>query len=110
MKKNLNDIAIEKTHNNTTFRKRLITVEEKKGRIATSNYAWLTKGSELEPHAHTDGEEFYLFLDGSGEMLIGEEWISVIKGDFVTVPRDVLHSLKNIEEKDLIFLTIRTIA
>ncbi|MBI5614258.1 cupin domain-containing protein [Candidatus Gottesmanbacteria bacterium] len=110
MKVNLQDIPTEMTHNNTTFRKRLITVEEKKGRIATSNYARLTKGSQLEPHAHTDGEEFYLFLEGSGEMLVGEEWMSVGKGDFVTVPKNAVHSIKNTLDENLVFLTIRTIS
>ncbi len=43
-------------------------------------------------------------------MLVGEKWFSVKKGDFVTVPRNKIHSLKNSQKKDLTFLTIRTIS
>ncbi|MEK7592966.1 MAG: hypothetical protein AAB508_06325 [Patescibacteria group bacterium] len=93
IKIHIQDIPTEKTHNGTTFRKRLITTEEQKGRIATSNYAWLTSRNALEPHAHADGEE----------------WFGVAKGDFVTVPKGVMHSLKNFKDEDLIFLTIRTV-
>jgi len=109
MKINLKDIKTEKTHNGTTFRKRLITTEENKGKLATCNYSWLEKGEQLEEHLHNDGEEFYLILEGQGEMLIGEEWLFVKKDDFVTVPCNKMHSLKNNQKKDLTFLTIRTV-
>ena len=110
MKVNLKDIKTEKTHNATTFRKRLITTEENKGKLATCNYAWLKTGKQLEQHSHPDGEEFYLILEGQGEMLVGEKWFSVKKDDFITVPHNKIHSLKNNQKKDLIFLTIRTIS
>jgi mannose-6-phosphate isomerase-like protein (cupin superfamily) len=109
MKVHIDDIPTEKTHNDTTFRKRLIDAGEKNGRIATCNYAWLTKGNQLELHVHSDGEEFYFFLEGSGEMLVGKKWLSITKGDFVTIPQGAEHSLKNSKEEDLVFLTIRTI-
>ncbi len=109
MKVNLKDIKTEKTHNATTFRKRLITTEENKGKLATCNYAWLEKGKQLEIHSHPDGKEFYLFLEGKGEMLVGDEWTPVKKDDFVTVPRRSKHSVKNNNNQNLVFITIRTI-
>lgn len=110
MKVSLKDIKTEKTHNATTFRKRLITTEENKGKLATCNYAWLKKGKQLKIHSHPDGEEFYLFLEGKGEMLVGDEWVSVKKDDFVTVPKNSEHSLRNKNNQNLVFITIRTIS
>ncbi len=109
MKKNLKDIITEATHHNTILRKRLITVEENKGSLATCNYAWLEKGKQLEVHSHPDGEEFYLFLEGKGEILVGEKWIPVQKDDFVTIPKGNNHSLKNKNKQDLVFIAIRTV-
>ncbi|HUD09535.1 MAG TPA: cupin domain-containing protein [Patescibacteria group bacterium] len=109
MQKNLKDIATETTHDNTTFVKRLITPTGNKGRLATCNYAWLEKGKQLEIHAHPDGEEFYLFLGGKGEMLVGDSWTTVEKDDFVTVPKGSNHSVRNNNDQNLIFITIRTV-
>ncbi len=108
-KQNINDIATDLAHNHTTFRKRLISQDEHKGKLATYNYAWLEKGKALTPHAHPDGEEFYYFLEGDGSMLVGEEWFSVSAGDFVTIPPKKTHSVKNDNEKKLVFMAIRTI-
>ncbi len=109
MKQNLRDIKTEITHNNTIHRKSLITVEQDKGKLATCNYAWIEKGKQLETHVHSDGEEFYLFLEGEGEMLVGDKWFSVKKNDFVVVPQNQNHSLKNNNDQNLIFLAIRTV-
>lgn len=108
-KQNIKDIATDLAHNNTTFRKRLITQDEHKGKLATYNYAWLESGKALTPHAHEDGEEFYFFLEGDGSMLVGDEWFTVSAGDFVTVPSEKTHSVKNDNKKNLIFMAIRTI-
>jgi mannose-6-phosphate isomerase-like protein (cupin superfamily) len=109
MKQNLQDIKTESTHNNTVLRKRLITVGQNKGKLETCNYAWLEKGKQLETHAHLDGEEFYLFLEGEGEMLVGEEWFPVKKDDFVVVEQNKNHSLKNHHNQNLVYLAIRTV-
>ncbi|HUD05169.1 MAG TPA: cupin domain-containing protein [Patescibacteria group bacterium] len=109
MQKNLKDIPTEKTHHDTVFRKRLITTAENKGKLATYNYAWIEKGKQLEIHSHPDGEEFYLFLEGKGEMLVGDQWVTVGKDDFITVPKGNNHSVKNNNDQNLVFLTIRTV-
>lgn len=109
MKINLKNISTEIVHGNTVFRKRLITPGENERKLATCNYAWIKKGKQLEIHSHPDGEEYYLFLDGNGEMLIGDKWIIVKKDDFIAVPSGKNHSVKNDNSKDLIFITIRTI-
>lgn len=109
IKQNIKDIVTDLAHNDTTHRKRLITQDARKGKLATYNYAWLEPGKALTPHTHQDGEEFYFFLEGNGSMLVGEEWFPVTKGDFVTVPHNHMHSVKNDNEKNLVFMAIRTI-
>lgn len=109
MKKNLKDIATEMTHNKSVFRKRLIKTEENKGELQTFNYAWLKKGKRLEIHSHPDGEEFYLFLEGKGRMLVGDKWMNVKRGDFITVPKGSKHSAENNDSQNLVFITIRTV-
>ncbi len=110
-KKNISDIPSELNHKDTTHRKRLIRVDEHhKGDIATMNYAWLEPGKQLDTHLHSDGEEFYYFLEGFGTILVGDAWIPVTPGDFVTIPVGAHHSIKNTAQKNLVFLTIRTVA
>ena len=108
--KHIHDINDELIHNNTTHRKRLIRVDEHhKGDIATMNYAWLDPGKQLDIHQHVDGEEFYFFLEGTGKILIANEWIPVSPHDFVTIPINARHSVVNTSKINLVFLTIRTV-
>lgn len=109
MKKvNLEDIVEIPVHAGTVFKKPLIATPMGRGKVATYNFARLPKGNQLTVHKHTDGEEYYLFQKGSGEMLIGNDWIPVDPGDFVVVPVDHNHSLKS-ETSDMEFITLRTI-
>lgn len=109
MKINLINIPTVSGHNNSVFKKPLIAFGQKKGKVATFNYAWLEKGMKVEPHRHDDGEEYYLFLSGKGKMLIGEKWFDVVENDYVTIPQGSMHSLVNEDEKYLTFLSLRTI-
>lgn len=108
--KNIADITTEITHGGTTHQKRLVTVNEHHtGDVATINYAWLEVGKQLSLHAHPDGEEFYFFLEGTGEILVGNSWFAVSKGSFVIVPQANNHSVKNTGSATLTFLTVRTV-
>lgn len=108
--KRIADIPTEITHHGTTHIQRLVTGEENHtGNIATMNYAWLEPGKQLTVHTHHDGEEFYIFLDGNGEILIGETWFPVSDGYFATIPEGNNHSVKNTGSNPLTFITIRTV-
>lgn len=108
--KHIPELPEEFIHKGTTHRKRLIRVDDhKKGDIATFNYAWLEPGKELDLHAHPDGEEYYVFLEGQGQMRVGKDSFPVSPMDFVTIPEHAEHSLKNTGQENLVFLTIRTV-
>jgi len=107
-KVNVENIPDEQIHNGTVVRKPLIKASQASGRVVTYNFARLVGDNILTPHTHPDGEEYYLFLEGEGEILVGEKWIPVSRGDFVTIPKNTAHSLKN-TGPDLVFTTLRTL-
>jgi mannose-6-phosphate isomerase-like protein (cupin superfamily) len=88
---------------------RLIKPNQIEGKVATMNYAWLEKDKFIEPHLHEDGSEFYLFIKGSGEMVIEGEKFKVKAGDFFEVSQGLMHSLNNQHKDTLEFITLRTI-
>ncbi len=49
---------------------------------------------EVKAHKHVTHSEHVYFLDGTGEMSIGEKKFSVKKGDMIFVPKNTFHSLK----------------
>ncbi|HIC49452.1 MAG: cupin [Dehalococcoidia bacterium] len=58
----------------------------------------LDEGVSEGDHTHGDNrplEEFYYFLEGTGEMTIGEEIIPVNINDAVMVPPGVDHGIRN---------------
>ena len=67
----------------------------------------LHPGKCTRGHAHEgDEEEVYYFLDGEGEMQLGEERFSVKKGDIVLIPKKKFHRVFNTGSKDLVFLCV----
>jgi len=110
VKKRIPELPEELIHQGSTHRKRLIwTDDRKQGNIATMNYAWIDPGKKLELHAHPDGEEYYVFLKGAGEMRVAEEIFPVSPMDFVTIPVAAAHSLHNTGKDPLFFITVRTV-
>ncbi|MBN2203026.1 MAG: cupin domain-containing protein [Candidatus Aenigmarchaeota archaeon] len=56
-------------------------------------------------HKH-DADEVYLFLKGSGKIIIDKKKLTVKKDDLVTVPSNKYHRVINTGRNDLVFLTI----
>lgn len=56
-------------------------------------------------HKH-NADELYLFLEGSGKILINKKKYSVKKDDLITIPANSWHRVVNTGRKKLIFLTI----
>ena len=62
-------------------------------------------GTRLEPHHHAEAEIYYVF-EGSGEMLLGDEVITLRSGSVVYIPGDVTHGLRNTTDGTMRFLWI----
>ena len=55
-------------------------------------------GGGPPPHIHTHDDEFFYVLDGSFEILIGDELHAVGPGGFAFVPRGTVHNFRNTAE------------
>jgi len=60
--------------------------------LATSTLLWI-KG-KIKPHKHEFHTEHVYILEGSGDMSVGGETMSIIKGDIVIIPMNTPHSLE----------------
>jgi len=61
----------------------------------------LKKGESVTPNAHAEGAEFYIILEGIGEMSVGEESNTVLEGDVVHIPRGQPHTISNTTDQVL---------
>ncbi|MFC1451815.1 cupin domain-containing protein [Verrucomicrobiota bacterium] len=62
---------------------------------------------ETSGHAHERAEEVYMFLEGTGEMILDEERFPVTGGDVVLIPAGTFHKVLNPDEtQDLRFFCI----
>jgi mannose-6-phosphate isomerase-like protein (cupin superfamily) len=70
----------------------LADAEETSGKL-TSNLTHFEPGNAgAPPHHHTRGAELFYILDGSLQMLLGDEVTVFAKGDLVVVPPGVHHA------------------
>jgi len=51
-------------------------------------------GTEPPPHIHREQDEIFCVLEGSATVICGDQTWSVSPGDYVFLPRGVLHSFK----------------
>jgi len=59
----------------------------------------IAPGSCNERHKHAH-ESIFFVLEGRGEVMVGENWNSVKKGDLAFVPRWIMHQTRNTSEKN----------
>jgi oxalate decarboxylase/phosphoglucose isomerase-like protein (cupin superfamily) len=56
-------------------------------------------------HKH-NAEEVYIFLEGTGQIMIEKKRMKVKKGDIVTIPRNKFHRTINTGRKNLVYLNV----
>jgi oxalate decarboxylase/phosphoglucose isomerase-like protein (cupin superfamily) len=57
-------------------------------------------------HAHSDVEEVYYFVQGEGDILLGNEKLKVRGKDVILIPKATFHRVYNTGGEDLTFLSI----
>jgi len=67
-------------------------------------YGRFQPGEYCEKHTHETMEEFFFFLDGTGEYLVNGETIYLKKGVFLRIPAKVAHELKATGDQPLEFI------
>tara|TARA_Y100001963_G_scaffold22410_1_gene29363 strand:- start:728 stop:1084 length:357 start_codon:yes stop_codon:yes gene_type:complete len=60
----------------------------------------LHPGKETGGHNHKGQEEVYIFMRGSGSMIVGEKTYSVKAGSIVLIPDGAFHKVWNLNEED----------
>jgi oxalate decarboxylase/phosphoglucose isomerase-like protein (cupin superfamily) len=66
----------------------------------------LRRGKQTRGHRHPGQEEVYFFVQGSGQMIVGDETdapFSVSRGDIVLIPDGAFHRVINDGEMNLVF-------
>ena len=63
----------------------------------------LYKGQSTRGHSHAGQEEVYIFVQGTGIMIIDEEKFRVISGDIMLIPDGAFHRVINDGEQNLLF-------
>jgi quercetin dioxygenase-like cupin family protein len=61
--------------------------------------AWVPPGGGPPPHIHTREDETFYLLEGSMEFLLGEDRIMAGPGDFVNIPRGMVHCFRNTSDE-----------
>jgi quercetin dioxygenase-like cupin family protein len=72
----------------------LVTGEETGGAYFAME-ALVPPGGGPPPHIHTREDETFYVLDGEIEFLLGEELVTAGPGDFVNIPRGLVHRFRN---------------
>ncbi len=66
----------------------------------------LPKGSSTGEHVHDGNEEFYLVMQGTGEMVVNGKIYPVKRGSIGLVRNGASHGMKNIGEDDLVMVVV----
>jgi mannose-6-phosphate isomerase-like protein (cupin superfamily) len=69
-------------------------------------HAYLDEGDASLPHILHKSEETYIFLSGSGEIIIDDQVLNVKTGSTVIVPKGANQYVKNTGSERLVFLCI----
>jgi mannose-6-phosphate isomerase-like protein (cupin superfamily) len=66
----------------------------------------LNPGKETTGHQHKGQEEVYMFVEGTGEMLLDDNRFSVKAGDVVLIEDGVFHRVYNTSDNELYFICV----
>jgi mannose-6-phosphate isomerase-like protein (cupin superfamily) len=81
------------------------------GDISTDNLAitWVdvAPGCSQRPHSHAP-EQVYVIISGQGRMRVGDEERDVVEGDLVYIPSNVVHSIVNLSNEVLRYISAST--
>ncbi|MFH0929527.1 MAG: cupin domain-containing protein [Candidatus Aenigmatarchaeota archaeon] len=95
----INEILVDVPSKESGLKKLMITLNTIPSGKVNKEFR-MTRG-----HKH-NAEEVYIFLKGSGKILIDKKRFSVKKDDLITVPFNSWHRVVNKGRNNLVFLTI----
>jgi len=57
-------------------------------------YGKLMPGEDVEQHLHPTMEEYFYFINGEGEYIIGNDVFSIKPSSFFRIPANTIHAIK----------------
>ena len=66
----------------------------------------MNPGKQTTGHKHEGQEEVYMFVEGTGEMLLDDNRFPVKAGDMVLIEDGVFHRVYNTSENTLYFVCV----
>lgn len=99
-KENERDILILKAGEGRTYNCGTMTAVFKADENETANkYSsewWLEPNSDGPgAHQHEENDEIFYGLEGTGSILVGNKWIDIKKGTFLSIPAKTIHDFAN---------------
>lgn len=73
---------------------------------ASSFIIWVKES--VKAHVHEHHTECLYVLEGTGSMILEKDTLSIIPGDFITIPENTIHSLKVTSEIPVKVISIQT--
>ncbi len=69
------------------------------------------KGYSTKYHSHSQQEEFFIVIEGTGTLRLNDETVQVKKGDFIAKPggKGIAHTFYNSGTENLVILDIGTV-
>ena len=92
-------------HDGTVKIRPLLEKKDIKSDLLFFNENYVDPGVEVSAHTHHNEEEIYYILEGRALMKVDEEEMEVGKGHIVLTPKGGTHTIKNVGDKELRFLS-----
>jgi mannose-6-phosphate isomerase-like protein (cupin superfamily) len=74
--------------------------------LTTCTVIWIRK--EVRPHYHAHHTEQITVLQGRGEMRLGDETFIIRKGDWIVIPRGMVHAVRVRSNKPLKVISVQS--
>lgn len=76
------------------------------GAVQMVNWSRMPVGKSFAAHYHEDMQEIFIIVQGDAEMKVGDETVSLSKGDTITIDAGEVHRMWNRGSDDLDFIAI----
>lgn len=96
--RNLSNIPAIPTAHHVGMKQVFVANNETTSLVTQIAIGQLSPGEVVELHTHSTMDEHYLFLEGSGEMIIDGETYLCKSGTFMLIPAGAEHGLKAVSE------------
>ena len=77
---------------------KVIRSEEKDSTQSTIAWVLVEEGAGVPEHTHEESDDYLYILDGKAKMKVGDDVYEIEEGSHITVPRQTIHEIFDVEE------------